>query len=572
MKFAVLEEVVKAMCRFSRIMIGIGMCAILTSNCTMARKTGDQPESGAGSSAAKSDLDVSTASSTIVAAESQQALDNDDNDSPKVMATATLHPLVETVTSTESSSRLDSVTSDVATEAVLSTHRVVAGDTLTRIAERYAVSVASLMQANDLPNPDLLEVGQVINLPKPPVDYTPSFRSLPDSRLVRSIRAASFDLDGFIRSHGGVLSRMNVSLTSRKADGSTQAADFSAGEIVERVSVEYSVDARILLAFLEYFAGLVTDSAVDSEIQLYPLVEAQESNRLLRAGLYNQLSWLADRLNQGYYGWKYRGERILEFSDGSRLFYDQNLNAGSVAVQYALAQMSRDTDWTVDTGDAGIYRTYAELFDDPFIDDYETTPADLQQPSLTLPFPRADTWRFTGGFHGGWGNGSAWAAIDFSPPEESPQGGFCYTSSYPATAVARGTIARLDEGIVILDLDEDSNEGSGWTILYLHLDHHDALRQGQVVEAGNILGYASCLGGVTTATHLHIARRYNGEWIPADCNRCPPGVDVPPFVMSNWKVVGLASQLYQGFMVHLLDNRSAVAEQGRFASINEISW
>lgn len=538
----------------------------------MARKTGDQPELGAGPSAAESDLGISTSSSIFEGADSQQTLDNDDNVSIRVMATATLHPLIETVTSTEASSRLASLTSDEAAEAVLSTHRVVAGDTLTRIAERYAVSVASLLRANDLPNPDLLEVGQVITLPNPPVDYTPSFRMLPDSRLVRSIAATSFDVESFIRSQGGILSSMNVSLTSRNADGSTRSINFSASEIVERVSLEYSVDARILLAFLEYFAGMATDSAVDLETQLYPLLEADESTPLLRAGLYNQLSWLADRLNQGYYGWKYRGERILESSDGSRLFYDPNLNAGSVAVQYALAQLPRVTDWTQDIGEAGLYRTYLELFGDPFIDDYETTPNNLQQPSLTLPFPRADTWRFTGGFHGGWGNGSAWAAIDFSPPEETQQGGFCYTSSYPATAVGRGTIARLGEGIIVLDLDEDSNEGSGWTILYLHLDHHDALQKGQVVEVGNILGYASCLGGVTTATHLHIARRYNGEWIPADCNRCPPGVDVPPFVMSNWKVVGLARQLYQGFMVHLLDNRSAVAEQGRFTSINEISW
>ena len=93
-----------------------------------------------------------------------------------------------------------------------------------------------------------------------------------------------------------------------------------------------------------------------------------------------------------------------------------------------------------------------------------------------------------------------------------------------------------------------------------------------MVEAGNIIGYPSCLGGFTTATHLHIARRYNGEWLPADCNRCPRGVTAPPFVMSGWKVIGLESQLYQGFMVNELDNRTVVAEQGRFTSVNEISW
>ena len=128
------------------------------------------------------------------------------------------------------------------------------------------------------------------------------------------------------------------------------------------------------------------------------------------------------------------------------------------------------------------------------------------------------------------------------------------------------------EGVVLLDLDGDGDEGSGWTLLYLHITSHDALAEGQAVEVGNILGYASCLGGYSTATHLHFARLYNGEWLPADCNRCPAATTVPPFVMSSWKVVGLGSQLYQGFLVNTLDNRSVVAEQGRFTNVNAISW
>ena len=42
--------------------------------------------------------------------------------------------------------------------------------------------------------------------------------------------------------------------------------------------------------------------------------------------------------------------------------------------------------------------------------------------------------------------------------------------------------------------------------------------------------------------------------------------------MSDWQVVGLENQLYQGFMFNLVDNRSVVAEQGRASPINEISW
>ena len=459
-----------------------------------------------------------------------------------------------------------------APETLVSTHRVVAGDTLTRIAARYGVSVASLLSANNLSNPDLLALGQVITLPLPPVDYTPAFIILPDSRLARGPGAEDFAIERFLQSQGGALSAMSTQLVIRRPDGSASEQSISAAQAIQRVSLEFSVDPRILIAFLEHFAALATQDTADEHTRIYPLLAPDENSRLDRAGLVAQLSWLADRLNQGYYGWKYRSQGILELPDGSRQYFASNLNAGTVAVQYALAQMPLSADWQLDSQETGLQRSYIELFGDPFADAYEPVPRDLVQPELTLPFPPGVTWRFTGGFHGGWGNGSAWAAVDFSPPAEPMPVGACYTSSQPATAVASGSIARLDEGVVVLDLDGDSQESSGWTILYLHVDAHDSLRTGQRVEAGNIIGYPSCLGGFTTATHLHIARRYNGEWLPADCNRCPAAVSVPPFVMSGWKVVGLESQLYQGFMINQADNRSVVAEQGRFTSVNEISW
>ena len=543
--------------RLSLAFAAVCICSVVLLGCTISRRVESQPEGRSGDAA------VEEQSGTVPPA-TEVATNGEDEPS--------LDSATDPIASTnEPANRLATGTEPGAT-ALISSHRVVAGDTLTRIAERYGVSVAALLRANDLPNPNLLKVGQIITLPAPPVDYTPSFHILPDSLLVRSKTAGGFDVGAFVNSHGGALKDLTVHLNETRFDGTSESGRFSAGEIIERVSLEYSVDPRILIAFLEYVARMLTESELDEEMGLFPLRQPETLYRMQRAGLYNQLSWLADQLNQGYYGWKYRGEVILELVDGSRLFYEANLNAGTVAVQHVLAQLPSVADWRQASGEAGIYETYRLLFGDPQQLAHETVPADLQQPDLTLPFPRGDVWRFTGGFHGGWGNGSAWAAVDFSPPRGAGQGGACYTALYPATAVARGTIARLDEGIVILDLDEDSDEGTGWTILYLHVDHNDMLKEGQLVEAGNILGYASCLGGVTNATHLHIARRFNGEWLPADCNRCPAGVAVPPFVMSDWKVIGLASQLYQGFMVHQLDNRSAVAEQGRYTAVNEISW
>ena len=485
----------------------------------------------------------------------------------------TIPPEIATQMAEREAEALDAPLAAGETATPITSHTVAAGETLTRIAERYAVSVAALLAANELSNPDFLEIGQVLLLPQPPVDYTSAFRILPDSRLVRSVGASEFNSAQFIRSMPGALRAMTDTVPTRASDGATHSEELGAGAVVQRVSREYSVDARILLAFLEYSAGLLTDASVDPQRQRYPLLDASHASYTRdRAGLYRQLIWLADTLNRGYYDWKYRAARILEFAADSRLYYEPSLNAGTVAVQYALAKMREVADWEQDIEEDGLYRSYRQLFGDPFAGAFPTVPPDLSQPRLTLPFPRGDVWRFTGGFHGGWGNGSAWAAVDFAPPAETGQGGGCYVSSYPITAAAGGTIARLETGVVVLDLDFDGDEGSGWTLLYLHLDRPESLQEEQTVEAGSILGYASCAGGFSAATHLHLARRYNGEWLPADCNRCPPEATVPAFVMSGWKVVGLGNQLYQGFMVNMQDNRSTVAEQGRFSDINAISW
>ena len=449
------------------------------------------------------------------------------------------------------------------TEVRLLTHTVAYGETLTRIAAQYDISVRDLLEANNLPNPDLLTVGAVLALPLASVVYSPANRLLPDSRLVRSPGSADFDAAAYIGGQRGSLRGMSLTL---------QSGVYSAAQIIERVSREYSVDARILLAFLEHFAQLLSRANASEQARLYPLLSPEQSAPVDRAGLYSQLSWLADQLNEGYYGWKYRGATQLFFADGDSLHYDPSLNAGTIALQHALAQLLDSAAWLAAVGEAGIGATYSRLFGDAFADAEVVVPPNLAQPALTLPFPPGEVWRFTGGFHGGWGNGSAWAAIDFAPPVEPAAAFACYQSSYPATAVADGVIARLAEGLVVLDLDGDGRESSGWTILYLHIDHHDALQVGQAVEAGNLLGYPACIGGYSNATHLHIARRYNGEWLPADCARCQSSRAAAPFVLGDWRVVGLGSQLYQGFLVNQRDNRSVVAEQGRSSDINAISW
>lgn len=447
------------------------------------------------------------------------------------------------------------------------------GDTLSGIALNYNTSLQSLLSINDIQNPDLLEVGQILIFPESPSSFTPDFQLIPDAKLVNSPLAVGFQIGTFLSSKTGHIKLANDTVSNRLADGTELQEVLTAEAIIERVSLEYSIDPRILLIFLEYRAGWLSQSDVSDELQTYPIISAENSNGFDRSGLYKQLSWLSNELNRGYYDWKYRDKSILEFKDGTRLLYDPSLNAGTVSLQYALSLNNSVNLWLLDVSQDGFIATYRQYFEDAFIDNIELIQYPLNQPILALPFPSGDVWRFTGGFHGGWGGGSAWAALDFAPPDKRQDGDpFCYISKFPVTAVSSGVIARISGGALILDIDGDGNESSGWTIFYLHLSIEPSIASGQSVQIGDILGYASCQSGFSTATHLHIARRYNGEWIPADCIYCSDINQVSSFLMNDWKTVGLANQEYQGYMVNIANNQQVVAEQGRKTKINEISW
>ena len=176
---------------------------------------------------------------------------------------------------------------------------------------------------------------------------------------------------------------------------------------------------ELLIALLEYRAGWLSNETPAEDLQLRPLGAGPSPLGFDREGLYRQLTWAADQLNAGYYGWKYRGLNTLDFDEGVRLRFGSELNAGTIGVQYMLAQFSTYATWQHDSHAEGLYRVYVGLFGDPFVDAVDPlVPSGLQQPSLLLPFESGEVWFFTGGPHGGWGSGSAWAAVDFGPPDD----------------------------------------------------------------------------------------------------------------------------------------------------------
>jgi murein DD-endopeptidase MepM/ murein hydrolase activator NlpD len=183
---------------------------------------------------------------------------------------------------------------------------------------------------------------------------------------------------------------------------------------------------------------------------------------------------------------------------------------------------------------------YAKMFGDPWsradaIGNF--FPPGFTQPNMSLPIEPGTTWAFTGGPHGAWESEGPRAAIDFAPQNGTPG---CFVSDKWVVALASGLVVRSNNGVVVLDLDGDASEQTGWNILYLHIATKDRVAVGQWVEQGGRLGHASCEGGVSTGTHVHIARKYNGEWLHAD--------GPIPFVLGGWTVIA-GDKNYEGKLV-----------------------
>jgi LasA protease len=402
---------------------------------------------------------------------------------------------------------------------------VQANDTLAEIAMYFSVSTSSIIEANHISNPDHLEVGQILFIPAPqPQGSGSDLKIIPDSELVYGPNSISFDLNDFIAESGGYLSTYQEEIDKEM---------FSGADIVRRVSQDYSVNPRILLAVLEYQGGWVTQTAISSEKRDYPLGLVDKSH----LGLYKQLTWAANVINRGYYMWQLEAIPNWVLQDDAVITPSETINAGTAAVQYLMSNLCDTDQWQQAVGEDGIFHTFWWLFGYPFNLTYEPLiPEGLAQPELQLPFEPGVVWHYTGGPHGAWGSGSAWAALDFAPRSDTHG---CVQSNAWVVAIADGVIARSGHAAVVLDLDGDGYEQTGWTILYMHIETRDRIAAGTYVHAGDRIGHPSCEGGVSTGTHTHIARRYNGEWIAADRDM--------PFVMDGWVSSGSGAQ-YQGYL------------------------
>ena len=401
---------------------------------------------------------------------------------------------------------------------------VQSGDTLGDIAQRYNVSLQTVMDANGITDPNALEVGMTLLIPAAQISINngQSLKIIPDSELVNGPATAKFNLRNFIASQNGYLNTYTEDYKGTLLNGA---------DIIEAVSYNYSVNPRILLALLEYQSGWVTTS-LPTNVD-YPMGYFDDT----RSGLYRQVAWAANTLNRGYYLWKANALSTWVLADGQVVPIDPTINAGTAAIQYFFSELYGYDAWQYATSQTGVVVTYFVLFENPFTYAVEPlVPATLAQPQMSLPFAAGESWYFTGGPHGAWDSGSAWGALDFAPPDNS---GGCNASANWVTAMADGLVTRTGIGSIIQDLDNDGYEQTGWVILYMHVAAEGRVQTGEYLFRNERVGHPSCEGGVSNATHVHISRKYNGEWIAAD--------GALPYNFDGWVSSGSGIE-YDGFL------------------------
>jgi LasA protease len=423
---------------------------------------------------------------------------------------------------------------------------VQSGDTLNVIAGHFGISIDSLLEVNNFVDENVIIFpGQSLIIPQSTQAVGPAFKIIPDSELVYGPGLEGFNTAQFLQGYSSsFLANYTEELDGRLWTGA---------EIVDRVALEQSLNPRILLALLEYETQWLSKPMIDPDSAMFPMKYRERPAQIY--GLYRQLDWGGKMLNTGYYGWRQRGMTATLLADGMRVGLDPTINAGTAGVEVLLSQTRTVEQWTLAVNHTGVFATYVSLFGDPFQYAVEPLlPPDLSQPPMQFPFAEDETWYFTGGPHGGWGSGTAWAAVDFVSRDEVSG---CDPVPQFARAVADGVIARSEWGIVIIDLDGDGFEGTGWTVMYLHLATEGRqVEVGDRVQTGDAIGHPACEGGVSWATHLHIARRYNGEWMAADCTSCVLDAPAPQLNFGGWLAYSYNSE-YDGYFLKDEEYREA---------------
>ncbi len=394
------------------------------------------------------------------------------------------------------------------------------GDTLLGLAGRFGCTVEALVAMNpQLGGQEELKYGDVLYVPSSITVSLPYSNLAYDSEVVYGPSYLTWNTEAFIREQGGYLSNY-------------REGEKTAAEIVDSVAVRYQLGPRVLLNAIEVASGWVTEPLTPT--QIYPL-GLEDPNR---EKLSLQLAWAARLIGEGYYG-QLEGRRdwvMLENNVRARLA--PGTTAGSAGVANLMARVVKPAGDFPNFLQGGQWQaTYERLFGD--VEGGPVMPPDGKQPYFAMPWSNEEPWWFTGGPHGGYGDSvTGWSALDFAPP--IPSG--CYPSIYPVKAVVPGLVMVSDQGETWVDLDGDGDMRTGWVLLYMHLATNGRVAAGTYVEVGDVMGFPSCEGGISSGAHLHLARLYHGQWMPAS--------GPVPFQLGNWQASAQVGSSYDGYLTN----------------------
>jgi len=402
------------------------------------------------------------------------------------------------------------------------------GDRLDAIARRFRVNTSQIQGSVGLEPNAILAVNTRLGLPTPTFSTPYNQPALPDNAIIYGPDSVSADIVTYAQNAGGYLSQYKQYLYDGWHSGP---------EIVALVAVETSTNPRLLLSLVEYQSNWLFGHPADADLDLSPL----NYEAVGVEGLYSELQVAARELSRGYYGWREGTLQTLTFRDKHTADIAPQLNVGSVAVQNLFAGLYDEGNFYNKLyGPDGFLAFHAGMFGDPWARAASAgtlMPANIIQPELSLPFPLGETWALTSGPHITWQYGTPRGAIDFAPLDDLPG---CIISPNWAVAAAPGLVVRSQRGAVAIDLDGDGNEGTGWVLFYMHLTPEGRAGVNTWLSQDDHVGHPSCEGGVSTGTHLHIARKFNGEWISAE--------GPLPLVLDGWQAVARPGN-YAGLLI-----------------------
>ena len=175
---------------------------------------------------------------------------------------------------------------------------------------------------------------------------------------------------------------------------------------------------------------------------------------------------------------------------------------------------------------------------------------------IELPFTVGQPWALTGGLHNDWTGGTPFGALDFAPLTGEAA---CAVSKVWVLAAAQGSISRAANNQVIIAVEDSQGNPTGWEVFYMHIAKEEMITLGKKVKVDDPIGHPSCQGGSATGTHVHISRKYKGEWI---------GAGEPfPFILSGW----LAEPGLQIFKSSLVKGNQIVTADPNAAGTSRIT-